>query len=164
MDLEPYAETTIIPSRTRYELEQFVIGQHATAPMQWRQLIIEAQDMAYKIRMAELDCQKKQIEIERLLCTGDDIDAIEAERLKVNLILTERTLEGARLEFNWLQELAEEVAPHTLLEIENDQPNYWRQRLEKQAGLEQLSATQGISSSNLQSMELIGILQTEETQ
>ncbi len=79
MDLQPYTETTVIPARTRYELAQFVIGQHATAPMRWRQLLIEAQDMAYKIRLAELDCQKKRVQIERLLDTGDDIDAIEAE-------------------------------------------------------------------------------------
>lgn len=162
MDLQPYTEKTVIPSRTRYELEQFVIGQHGTAPMRWRQLLIEAQDMAYKIRVAELDCKKKRIQIDRLLATGDEIDAIEAEEKKLGLILTERTLEGARLEFDWLQNIAEQVGPHTLQDIENDQPDYWRERLNKQAGLEQLSSTQGISSSSLTSLELIGLLETED--
>jgi hypothetical protein len=162
MDLQPYTETTVIPSRTRYELAQFVIGQHATAPMRWRQLLIEAQDMAYKIRLAELDCEKKHIEIDRLLATGDEIDAIEAEEKKLGLILTERTLEGARLEFGWLQDIAEQVGPYTLEDIENDQPDYWSKRLNKQAGLEQLSTTQGISAGNLTSMELVGLLEIEE--
>ena len=162
MDLQPYTGTTVIPSRTRYELAQFVIGQHATAPMRWRQLLIEAQDMAYKIRLAELDCQKKRVQIERLLDTGDDIDAIEAEEKKLDLILTERTLKGARLEFVWLQDIAEQVGPYTLEDIENDQPEYWRKRLNKQAGIEQLSASEGVSAGNLTSMELAGLLETEE--
>lgn len=162
MDLQPYTETTVIPSRTRYELTQFVIGQHATAPMRWRQLLIEAQDMAYKIRLAELDCEKKRIEIDRLLATGDEIDAIEAEEKRLGLVLTERTLEGARLEFGWLQDIAEQVGPYTLEDIEKDQPEYWSKRLNKQAGLEQLSATQGISAGNLTSMELVGLLELEE--
>lgn len=162
MDLQLYTDTTIVPSRTRYQIEHFVIGQHDTAPMRWRQLLIEAQDMAYKIRMAELDCEKKLIEIDRLLATGDEIDAIEAEEKRMGLILTERTLEGARLEFSWLQEIAEQVGPYTLEDIENNQLDYWSRRLNRQAGLDQLSSAQGISADNLASMELVGLLETEE--
>jgi hypothetical protein len=164
MNLEPYTINTIIPSRSRYQLRQFVIGVHDTAPMQWRQILIEAQDLAYKIRMAELDCERKRIEIHKLLSTGDPLDAIEAEEKQLGLTLTERTLAGARLELSWLQELADEVGPHTFEQIEADQPEYWSKRLSRQAGLDQLAATQGISAANLQSMLNAGILKTEEEQ
>jgi len=163
MNLEPYTTTTIIPTRTRYQLRQFVIGAHDTAPMQWRQILIEAQDLAYKIRMAELDCDRKRIEIERLLNTNDQLDFIEAEEKRLGLTLTERTLQGAHLELGWLQELADEVGAHTLDEIEADQPDYWAARLSRQAGIDQLAATQGISAGNLESMRLAGLLEKEDT-
>jgi hypothetical protein len=164
MNLERYTTQTVIPSRSRYQLRQFVIGAHDTAPMQWRQILIEAQDLAYKIRMAELDCDRKRIEIERLLNTNDQLDFIEAEEKRLGLTLTERTLQGAHLELGWLQELADEVGPHTIDEIEADQHNYWTARLNRQAGLDQLSATQGITTGNLESMRLAGLLTKEDDQ
>jgi len=162
MNLEPYTAQTVIPSRTRFQLRQFVIGQHDTAPMQWRQILIEAQDMAYKIRMAELDVERKRIEIHKLLSTGDPIDAIDAEEKQLGITLTERTLAGARMELGWLQELADEIGPHTFDEIEADQLNYWQLRLSRQAGLDQLALQQGISQANLQSMLSAGLLNKEE--
>jgi hypothetical protein len=164
MNLERYTTQTVIPSRTRFQLCQFVIGAHDTAPMQWRQILIEAQDLSYKIRMAELDCERKRIEIDKLLSTGDRLDAIEAEEKQLGLTLTERTLQGAHLELGWLQELADEVGPHTIDEIEADQHNYWTARLNRQAGLDQLSATQGITTGNLESMRLAGLLTKEDDQ
>jgi hypothetical protein len=164
MNLERYTSQTIIPSRSRYQLRQFVIGAHDTAPMQWRQILIEAQDLAYKIRLAELDCERKRIEIDKLLSTGDRLDAIEAEEKQLGLTITERTLQGAHLELGWLQELANEVGPYTIDEIEADQHNYWQARLSRQAGMDQLSATQGITTGNLESMRLAGLLTKEDDQ
>jgi hypothetical protein len=163
MNLEPHTAHTVIPSRTRFQLRQFVIGAHDTVPMQWRQILIEAQDLAYKIRMAELDVERKRIEIHKLLSTGDPIDAIDAEEKQLGITLTERTLAGARLELGWLQELADEIGPHTFDEIEADQPNYWQLRLARQAGLDQLALQQGISQANLQSMLSAGLLNKEDT-
>jgi hypothetical protein len=164
VNLERYTDATIIPSRSRYQLRHFVIGQHDTAPMQWRQILIEAQDMSYKIRMAELDCAKKRIEIDRLLATGDPIDAIEAEEKQMGLVLTERTLKGARMELAWLQELAEEVGSFTFEQIEDDQPDYWRRRLHRQAGMDQMAATQGITAGNLQAMLNAGLIARAENE
>jgi hypothetical protein len=163
MNLELHTAQSVTPSRTRFQLRQFVIGQHDTAPMQWRQILIEAQDLAYKIRMAELDVERKKIEIHKLLSTGDPIDAIDAEEKQLGITLTERTLQGARMELGWLQELADEIGPRTFDEIEADQPNYWQLRLSRQAGLDQLALQQGISQANLQSMLSAGLLNKEKT-
>jgi hypothetical protein len=162
MNLQPHAHQHVIPSRTRYQLRQFVIAKHDTAPMQWRQVLIEAQSLFYNIRIAELDVRKKEIEIERLLATGDEIDAIEAEEKQLGIQLTERTLAGARMELQWLQEIAEEVGIYTPEQIETDQPKYWAARLSRQAGLDQMSIQQGISSGNLESMRLAGLITTEK--
>jgi hypothetical protein len=162
LNLNRYSNT-ILPERSRYQLRHFIIGQHDTAPMQWRQILLEAQDLSYKIRMAELDCERKRIEIHKLLSTGDPLDAIEAEEKQLGITLTERILQGAHLELSWLQELAEEVGSYSHDEIEADQHNYWTLRLNRQAGIDQLASQQGIGSANLQSMLSAGLLNREET-
>jgi hypothetical protein len=159
--MNPLEENYILPSRSRYQLRTFVVGQHDTPQMQWRQIVIEAQLLAYNIRMAELDIQRKEIEIERLLASGDELDAIEAEEKRLGIILTERTLAGARLELGWLDELAREVGEFTPEQIEANQPEYWQARLARQAGLERMSAQQGIGTGNLQSMLSAGLLAQE---
>jgi hypothetical protein len=162
MNLEPY-NATIIPSRTRYQLRQFVIGAHDTPAMRWRQVLLEAQDLAYKIRLAELDVEEKRIEIHRLLSTGDPIDAIEAERKQLGIVVTERGLAGARLELSWVCELADEIGAYTPEEIEADQPAYWAARLQRQAGLDRMAIQEGISAGNLGSMLNAGLLNKENS-
>jgi len=157
-----FQNTLIITSRSRYQLANFVIGQHDTAPMRYRQILIEAQDLSCKIRMAELDIQKKKIEIERLRASGDPIDAIEAEEKQIGITLTEQALKGAIVELAWLQEMATETGEFTFEQIEADQPAYWTARLNRQGELERLSAQSGITSANLQSMLMAGLLKKEE--
>lgn len=158
VNLDRFANSTIIPSRSRYQLRKFVIGQHDTAPMQWRQVLIEAQDLAYKIRLAEIDIQKKSIEIQRLSASGDPIDALEAEERQLSIALTERTLKGAHMELMWLQEIADEIGAYTFEEIEADQPNYWALRLDRQASLDKLAVAEGISPGNLQALLDAGLI------
>lgn len=158
MNIESFAKEITLTSRTRFQLRNFVIGQHDTPAMQWRQVLIEAQDLAYKIRIAELDVERKRIQVHKLLSSGNPLDAIEAEEKQLGIILTERTLQGARIELGWLREIAEEIGAHTFEEIEADQPVYWQLRLARQAGLDQMSTQNGISPSNLQSMLNAGLL------
>ena len=158
MELERTATATIIPERSRYQLQHFVIGQHDTPQMRWRQILLEAQDLAYKIRMAELNLKKQHIEIQRLLASGDPIEAIEAEERQLGVALTERLLTAARMEFGWLEEIAVENGAYTTEEIEADQEQYWMLRLQRQAGLDQMAVREGISPANLQSMLNAGLM------
>ena len=161
MDLIAQTNSTILPSRSRYQLRHFVLNAHDTRPMQWRQIILEAQQLAYNIAMAELDVRRKELEIKRLLASGDELDAIEAEEKRLGIALTERTLMGARLELGWLEELASEVGQFTAEQIEADQPEYWRLRLSRQASMDRMSIQQGIGACNLTSMLQAGMLQVE---
>lgn len=155
-------QTTIIPSRTRFQLQNFVIGQHDTKPMQWRQLLLEVQDILYKIRCAEIAQAKNHIEYERLIKTEDPIDALDAEQKQLDMILLERTLTGAKLELEWLTELAAEVGEYTPEEIEADQPNYWRKRLQRQADIEALGASERVDPATLMSMLQTGLIRKED--
>lgn len=158
MELKHHSNTTLITSRTRYQLKHFVIDNHPTAPMRWRQILLETQDLLYKIRSAEIHQQKQAIERDRLIATGDPIDALDAEQKQLDMILTERTLIAAKQELEWLQEIAEEIGVFTFEEIEADQPDYWVKRLKQQADLDVLSVQQGIGVGNLTSMLNAGML------
>lgn len=159
MDIEKYTEKYIFPSRSRYQLENFVIGQHDTPQMQWKQVLLEGQQLAYNIKSAEISLKKTQREMENLLSTGDEIDALDAEQKRLDIILTQRTLEGAKLELQWLEEIAGQIGAYTFEEVEEDQANYWRLRLQRQADTDALSQIEGISPANISSMMNAGMIE-----
>jgi len=142
--------------RSRYQLIHFVLGQHDTAEMQFYQLMIELQDMGYKLRMAELNVRKTEVEITRLLETGDELDAIEAEEKQVGLEQTQIVMKGAQREIAILEDIFNECQHYTRDEIEHAQPEYWHARLTRQTNLQMMSGN--VQWAQLDSMRQIGLL------
>jgi len=142
--------------RSRYQLVHFVIGQHDTPEMRFYQLCLELQDMGYKLRTAQLSVRKTEIEIARLLETGDEIDAIEAEEKQVGLEQTQIVMRGAERELAVLTDLFDESQKFTRDEIEHAQPEYWEKRLTRQTNLQIMSG--GVQWAQLDSMRQIGML------
>ena len=142
--------------RSRYQLIHFVIGQHDTPEMRFYQLCLELQDMGYKLRVAQLGIRKAEIEIARLLKTGDEIDAIEAEEKQVGLEQTQIIMRGAERELAILTDLFDESQKFTRDEIEHAQPEYWQKRLTRQTNLQIMSGSVGWAQ--LDSMRQIGLL------
>jgi hypothetical protein len=142
--------------RSRYQLVHFVIGQHDTPEMRFYQLMLEIQDTAYKLRMAELSVRKAEVEITRLLATGDEIDAIEAEEKRVGLEQTRIVMGGALREMAVLEDIFDSSQHYTRDEIEHAQPEYWEKRLTRQTELQILSGSVGWAQ--LDSMRQIGLL------
>jgi hypothetical protein len=163
-DIEAISKNYVIRSRTRYQLENFVISQHDTPEMQYRQILIEAQDLIYKIKLTELDIKKAQIKIEKLKDSNDPLDVIKKEKTQLSLAMTQMTLEGAKLELQDLENLFKKYPNYTPEQIEINQPEYWEKRLNRQAQADIVSAQQGISQGNLLSMLSAGLLsQNPET-
>ena len=142
--------------RSRYQLVHFVLGQHDTAEMQFYQLCIELQDMGYKLRMAELNVRKTEVEIARLVETGDELDAIEAEEKQVGLEQTQIVMKGAQREIAILEDIFNECQHYTRDEIEHAQPEYWQARLTRQTNLQMMSGN--VQWAQLDSMRQIGLL------
>lgn len=157
-DIEATSKNYVIRSRTRYQLENFVISQHDTPEMQYRQILIEAQDLIYKIKLTELDIKKAQIKIEKLKESADPLDLIKKEKTELSLALTQMTLEGAKLELQDLENLFKKYPKYTPEQIEINQPEYWEKRLHRQAQADIVSVQQGISTGNLLSMLSAGLL------
>ena len=142
--------------RSRYQLIHFVIGQHDTPEMRFYQLCIELQDMGYKLRMAQLGVRKAEVEIRRLVETGDELDAIEAEEKQVGLEQTRIVMRGAERELAILGDLFDESQKFTRDEIEHAQPEYWQKRLTRQTNLQIMSGNVGWAQ--LDSMRQAGLL------
>jgi len=143
--------------RSRYQLVHFVLGQHDTPEMRFYQLCLELQDMGYKLRMAQLNVKKTEIEIARLVATGDDLDAIEAEEKQVGLEQTRIVMRGAERELAILTDLFDESQKFTRDEIEHAQPEYWQKRLTRQTNLQIMSG--GVQWAQLDSLRQAGLLE-----
>ena len=150
------AITEVQQPRSRFQLIHFVLGQHDTPEMQFYQLCIELQDMGYKLRIAKLGIRKAEIEIARLLETGDELDAIEAEEKQVGLEQTRIIMGGAEREIAVLTDLFNESQKFTRDEIEHAQPEYWEKRLTRQTNLQLMSGNVGWAQ--LDSMRQAGLL------
>jgi hypothetical protein len=157
-ELSKIASQQIIPSRSKYQMQNFVINQHDTPQMQYQQILIEGADLTFKIRTTELELQKTTIEIERLRATGDEIDAIEADKKELGFNYTQVILESTRYELKALEELFAKYPHYSYEDIEADQENYWNLRLTKQAELDVVQARDGISVGNLSSMLMTGMI------
>ena len=142
--------------RSRSQMIHFVLGQHDTPEMQFYQLCQELQDMGYKLRMAELSVKKVKIEIVRLLETGDELDAVEAEEKQVGLEQTLIVMKGAQRELAVLTDIFNECQHYTRDEIEHAQPEYWVKGLTRQTNLQIISGNVGWAQ--LDSMRQIGLL------
>jgi len=142
--------------RSRFQLVHFVIGQFDTPEVRFYQICIELQDMGYKLRIAQLGVRKAKIEIARLLETGDELDAIEAEEKQVGLEQTLIVMRGAEREIAILTDLFDESEKFTRAEIEHAQPEYWKARLTRQTNLQLMAGS--VQWGQLDSMRQAGLL------
>lgn len=146
------SSTQIIPSRSRFQLEHFVIGQHDTPEMRYRQILIEGADLTYRIRMAEIGIKKTLLEIEQLRATNDAMNELLAQEKELGLAYSRVALDGALYEYSVLEDLFSQYQNYTNEDIEANQPEYWRARLTRQAEIDVTQAREGISAGNLTSL------------
>lgn len=154
----PEAIAEIQQSRSRYQLERFVVGQHDTAEMRYYQLCIELQDMEYKLAHATLMVRRVELEVARLRATGDDLDAIDADVKELELAQTRLAMIGAEREVACLRAMFESSPHFTRQEIEEAQPEYWAARLNRQAELQQFGARTGVGWAQLEAMRQAELL------
>jgi hypothetical protein len=155
------AKDYVVRERSDFQLQNFVVNQHDTPEMQYRQILIEIKSLITKIRFAELNLQKEEIKLERLEKSDDPIDQIKAEEKRLGITITLDVMEGAKRELAFLLNLANQYPQYTPQDIENNQPEYWEKRLQRQATLDRMSVEQHVSAGNLMSMLNAGMLNRE---
>ena len=150
--------------RSRFQLERFVLGQHATNEMQYYQTLIELQDMIYKYRLAQINVKKAEAKIAKLRATGDEIDELKAQERELGLAQTRFAMIGAEREIAHLVDIYNSFDhKFTRAEIEAAQPDYWQARLTNNARA-MLMGGGGVNPAHIESMEQAGILDSFMTE
>jgi predicted transcriptional regulator len=146
--------------RSRFQLERFVLGQHATPEMQYYQVCIELQDMLYKYKLAEINKKKTDLKIERLRSTGDELDELKAQEIELGQAQTAFAVIGAQRELAHLIDIWESFGhKYTRDEIEAAQPDYWQARLTNNAKA-MLMGGASVNPAHIEAMEQAGVLES----
>ena len=146
--------------RSRFQLERFVLGQHATEEMRYYQTVIELQDAIYKYKLAVLSVKKANIKIAKLRATGDELDELKAQQLELGLAQTSFAMVGAEREMKDLLEIFDTFThKYTREEIEAAQPDYWQARLTNNAKA-MLMGGQRVNAAHIEAMEQAGVLES----
>jgi len=150
-------------SRTRFQLEHFVAGQHDTDQQQYRQVLMEIQSLYYSIQTADLQLQKSRLEIYGLMEKGDPISLIDAKLRQLGIDQGEYVMLGAKKELADLVEMWE-LFPYkyTSDELEANQAIYWEARLIRQAQLEAIGSGGKIGWGALDALRQINKLNSPE--
>lgn len=145
--------------RSRFQLERFVIGQHATPEMQYYQVCLELQDMLHKYEIAKINVKKQQIKIDRLRSDPDELSQLKADEKQLTLNQLETTMYGAEREIVNLVEIWKNFEhKYTRNEIEAAQPEYWKSRLTNNANAMVMSGS-GVNYAHLEAMDQAGVLE-----
>lgn len=144
--------------RSRFQLERFVLGQHATDEMKYYQTVIELQDAIYKYKLAVINVKKAELKISKLRATGDDLDKLKAEEIELGLTQTRFAMLGAEREMKDLIQIFESFTQkYTRAEIEASQPEYWEARLTNNAKA-MLMGGSSVNAAHIEAMEQAGVL------
>jgi hypothetical protein len=144
--------------RSRFQLEAFVLGQHATNEMKYYQTVIELQDAIYKYKLAVISVKKSELKIAKLRATGDELDELKAQELELGLAQTSYAMVGAEREMKHLLQIFDSFThKYTRDEIEAAQPDYWQARLTNNAKA-MLMGGSSVNASHIEAMEQAGIL------
>jgi hypothetical protein len=144
--------------RSRFQIESFVLGQHATPEMQYYQTVIELQDAIYKYRLALINVKKSEIKIAKLRATGDELDELKAQEVELGLAETSYAMVGAEREIKHLLEIFDSFKhKYTRDEIEAAQPDYWQARLTNNAKA-MLMGGSSVNAAHIEAMEQAGVL------
>jgi hypothetical protein len=145
-------------SRSKYQIEKFVIGQHHSPEMQYYQLCLEVESVLNSIAETELRIRKVKAEAEELKSTGKESDAIEAEIKLLSIENLEAHLIGSKRELSIFEELFEQYPEYTREDIEEAQQEYWETRLTRVAQLQMLSRQGGVDWAQLEAVWQAGIM------
>jgi hypothetical protein len=144
--------------RSRFEIERFVLGQHATTEMQYYQTVIELQDAIYKYKLASIGLKKAQLKIAKLRATGDELDELKAQEVELGLAQTSYAMVGAEREMKELLQIFDTFThKYTREEIEAAQPDYWQARLTNNAKA-MLMGGSSVNAAHIEAMEQAGVL------
>lgn len=157
-----YKET--LQSRSNYQLRNFVLGQHDSPEVQYKQLLMEMHSLITGLEETKLQIEKIEAEIEELQATGKKSDAIEAKLRKLKISEKETHISSMEKELDYLKTVYNNSIQYTPEEIEQAQKAYWDSRLTRVAQLQFLSQQTGVSWAQLEALQQANIIEQAITE
>jgi hypothetical protein len=145
-------------SRTDFELQHFVVGQHDTTPQQYAQCVLELQIKYNNIRRAIINKTKIAAEIDELRARGHVSDIVDCkiELKKIDIEDQDLAMLGALREFQALHRIFKSFPKQfTREELNGAQEEYWIKRLTRQAN-QDLMASGRVGTGNIDALRMIG--------
>ncbi|CAB4135164.1 hypothetical protein UFOVP276_120 [uncultured Caudovirales phage] len=141
--------------RTPFALEKLVVGNRFTAEQQYAQCVLEMSIAYDNLRLAQLGCQKKELEMQELPNTP--VGKIDRGIKEIELEQTGRAMLGATREFAFLFDMWKRFPKrYTRDELNAASPREYQLQLQTQA-LHDKEATGRIGVSNLEGLRQIGM-------
>lgn len=150
-------DTSVLQSRTRFQIEKFVIGQHPTPEMQYRQIMMELSDLFFNKSISEVRIQKLELQIQQLESSDKELDQLSAKELKLELAQANVGMEMVDAEIAVFIDILNSSPKFTLAQIEENQFEYWKARLTNNAK-SMLIGGHGVNPAHIESMQQAGVL------
>lgn len=142
--------------RTPYQIEKFVVGQHATEEMQYAQCVLELQMKYNNIRRATINRKIIEYDIKKLEEKGDERSLLKADLKRIDLEEQDAAMVGAIREFDTLKQIWESFPKKfTRSEMNFNQEEYWNKRLTMDAYLE-LQSMGRVGKGTMEALYQIG--------
>ena len=155
--LQAFAE--IQQPRSPYQIEKFVVGQHATIEMQYFQCVLELQIKYNNIRRAIINRKILQEDIEKLKAKGKHL---KAELKEIDIEEQDAAMIGALREFQTLYNIWKSFpVKFTREQLDANQEQYWHKRLITDANNE-IMAQGRIGKGLLEVLQQIGLTVVSE--
>jgi len=146
-------------SRSRFQIEKFVIGQHDTPEMQFFQLCLELQTAIATSKRMELEIKKGNLTIQRLKDTGDELDSIDAQMAEIGLNQSISALRSLNNELEILIDIWNTFeTKFSRDQIESNQEEYWTKRLVRQATA-QVVGSGSVDMGHIEALSQAGALE-----
>jgi hypothetical protein len=150
-------------ARSDFQLENFVVNQHDTPEQQYRQTVMELQELIYAVKKVDLEIKKTLLEIEKLRSTKNAIEEVEAQLKEIDLERASLARSGAIKEIQTLVKIWDSFEhKFTAEDIEAGQVVYWDARLTRQAHLEAIGSNGSVAWGSLDALRQIGKLKLTE--
>lgn len=144
-----------LQGRSKYQIENFVVGMHNQPERQFSQITIELQHKYYNIRKADINKRKLIHDYE------NETDPFKKEELELELELVDIGILGALREFDYLYKLYQQYPKYTAEQIEAAEHKYWVERLAIQAQID-IEAHGRIGTGNMEALRQAKMITGQE--
>jgi hypothetical protein len=142
--------------RSRYMLENLILGEHDTPEMRFYYCVIELNDKLHKFSLAEVNKERMEREMARLE-KSDDLDAdLDLREKKIEYEHFIGVFAGGERELRDLLAIYEGIQHFTREQIDANQREYWEARMTRQTQLQIMAG--GVQWAQLDAMRQVGLL------